>query len=236
MLLGWRSGVSPPPEGLENFRVYPPPAMQMIPLELDAEALEGRLTQDPRIVTTGDAWLPHPFGHVKGKGFGQKCLVHKISGPACAFIGPTRDVNPSKAQGVSAPRWRALVQCRMWDWSPQYARLFKSPAGRSRLSCWAFGKIHLPKLETALHDPEEEEEARSQLEIWLPHGTPPPLVQPTARSTPPDTRVGGPDKGNRVGPTDRQLVTPGLLLCGTRPFPGGAAGPGWARCGAEQTG
>ena len=46
MLLGWRSGVSPPPEGLENFRVYPPPAMQMIPLEPDAEAasaaLEGR--------------------------------------------------------------------------------------------------------------------------------------------------------------------------------------------------
>ena len=132
----------------------------------------------------------------KARGLGKKCL----SGPACAFIGPTRDVNPSKAQGVSAPRWRALVQCRMWDWSPQYARLFKSPAGRSRLSCWAFGKIHLPKLETALHDPEEEEEARSQLEIWLPHGAPPPLVQPTARSTPPDTRVGGPDKGIASAP------------------------------------
>ena len=68
----------------------------MIPLDSgsgsEAHRIPGVLTQEPGIVTTGDPWLPQPFGHVKGPGVPPKCLVHKISGPACAFVGPTKDI------------------------------------------------------------------------------------------------------------------------------------------------
>ena len=73
LLLGRKEGVSLPPSGMENYRVHPPPSMQLIPLEPETEtksvALEGRLTQEPRIVTTGDAWLPHPFGMSEARVF-----------------------------------------------------------------------------------------------------------------------------------------------------------------------
>ena len=91
----WRDA-SPPPIHLDRYLANPPPSMQMIPLDGGAVAedlcVEGTLTQEPGIVTTGDPWLPHPFGHIRGPGVPPKCLVHKVSGPACAFIGPTRDI------------------------------------------------------------------------------------------------------------------------------------------------
>ena len=70
--------------------------MQMIPLDSgsisEAHRISGVLTQEPGIVIIGDLWLPHPFGHVRGPGVPPKCLVHKVTGPACAFVGPTKDI------------------------------------------------------------------------------------------------------------------------------------------------
>ena len=51
-------------------------------------------THEPRLVTTGDPWLPHPIGRWKGRG--EEILVHATTGPACAFTG-TRD--PLKGYG-----------------------------------------------------------------------------------------------------------------------------------------
>ena len=73
LLLCWKEWVVPPPD------VNPPPFHADIPLEPEAKvatlALEGTLIQEPGIVTTGDPWLPHPFGHVRGPGFPPKCLA-----------------------------------------------------------------------------------------------------------------------------------------------------------------
>ena len=91
----WKD-VHPPPLDLGQFRANPPPSMQMIPLDSgttsEKQEIPGVLTQEPGIITTGDLWLPHPFGHVRGPGVPPKCLVHKVTGPACAFVGPTKDI------------------------------------------------------------------------------------------------------------------------------------------------
>ena len=95
LVLCWKD-VSPPPANVGQVRANPPPSMQMIPLDSgtpsELQCISGVLTQEPGIVTTGDPWLPHPFGHVKGPGVPPKCLVHKVTGRACAFVGPTKDI------------------------------------------------------------------------------------------------------------------------------------------------
>ena len=95
MALCWKD-VSPPPANVGKVRANPPPSMQTIPLDSgtpsELHCMSGVLTQEPGIVTTGDPWLPHPFGHVKGPGVPPKCLVHKVTGPACALVGPTKDI------------------------------------------------------------------------------------------------------------------------------------------------
>ena len=131
---GWK-GTSPPPKDLGQFRANPPPSMQMIPLDSgtasEVSSISGVLTQEPGIVTTGDPWLPHPFGHIKGPGVPPKCLVHKVTGPACAFVGPTKDIKGpgatlipnqtgsarrlslgeiARAQGLTAPQWIGLSE------------------------------------------------------------------------------------------------------------------------------
>ena len=47
--------------------------------------MDGKVTVEPTIMTTGDPWLPHPAGHVYAEG--TKHLLHSDSGPACALIG-----------------------------------------------------------------------------------------------------------------------------------------------------
>ncbi|CAE7467581.1 xerD [Symbiodinium necroappetens] len=91
LVFGWKD-TTPPPTQLDRYRANPPPSMQMIPLD--------------GIITTGDPWLRH----LKGPGVPPKCLVHKTTCPACAFVGPTRDVKGiARAQGLTPAHWRELV-------------------------------------------------------------------------------------------------------------------------------
>ncbi|CAE7220056.1 LCP2 [Symbiodinium sp. CCMP2456] len=130
----WREGEPEPPGSLENLKVTPPPALQLLPLGTGAaEAaviLPGTFVQEPNIVTTGDPRLPHACGHLKGKGLPPKCIVHRVTGPACAFVGPMKDfrgpggtlvavpqgVRPlapgevARAQGLSPSQWQALQE------------------------------------------------------------------------------------------------------------------------------
>ena len=68
----------------------------MLPLDPKSPAarVEGTLVQEPTLVTTGDRWLPHPYGHVRHRG--ADLLVHSVKGPAGAFTGVP---HPLKAHG-----------------------------------------------------------------------------------------------------------------------------------------
>ena len=183
----WKD-VSPPPTNLGQFRANPPPSMQMIPLDSgttsEVQCIPGVLTQEPGIVTTGDPWLPHPFGHVKGPGVPPKCLVHKVTGPACAFVGPTKDIKgpgatliPSgtgavrrlslgeiaRAQGLTATQWKELTGTLGQD--EAIRRVVQEPGWQVPAAIFGTWQEEPPKAGNCL-DPDEET-ARQQLEVWL---------------------------------------------------------------------
>ena len=76
---------APPEFALEGLKVTPHPSLAMLPLDPKSPAarVEGTLVQEPTLVTTGDRWLPHPYGHVRHRG--ADLLVHSVKGPAGAF-------------------------------------------------------------------------------------------------------------------------------------------------------
>ena len=162
--------------------------MQMIPLDSgttsEAHCVPGVLTQEPGIVTTGDLWLPHPFGHVKGPGVPPKCLVHKVTGPACAFVGPTKDIKgpgatliPSgtgavrklslsevaRAQGLTATQWIKLERDLGQD--EALRRVVQEPGWQVPAAILGMWQDEPLKAGNCL-DPDEEA-ARQQLEVWL---------------------------------------------------------------------
>ena len=162
--------------------------MQMIPLDSGTASeglnVSGTLTQEPGIVTTGDPWLPHPFGHVKGPGVPPKCLVHKVTGPACAFVGPTKDIKgpgatliPSgtgaarklslgeiaRAQGLTATQWTELVE--VVGQEEALRRVVQEPGWQVAAAILGLWQDEPLKAGNCL-DPEEEA-ARQQLEVWL---------------------------------------------------------------------
>ena len=147
-------------------------------------SVSGILTQEPGIVTTGDPWLPHPFGHVKGPGVPPKCLVHKVTGPACAFVGPTKDIKgpgatliPSgtgvarklslgeiaRAQGLTATQWAELVEALGQE--EALRRVVQEPGWQVAAAILGLWQDEPLKAGNCL-DPEEEA-ARQQLEVWL---------------------------------------------------------------------
>ena len=183
----WK-GTLPPPKDLGHFRANPPPSMQMIPLDSgtasEALSISGVLTQEPGIVTTGDPWLPHPFGHVKGPGVPPKCLVHKVTGPACAFVGPTKDIKgpgatliPSgtgavrrlslgeiaRAQGLTATQWTELAEALGQE--EALRRVIQEPGWQVAAAILGLWQEEPLKAGNCL-DPDEEA-ARQQLEVWL---------------------------------------------------------------------
>ena len=187
VLFCWRD-VPPPPPDLGQFRANPPPSMQMIPLDSgttsEVQCIPGVLTQEPGIVTTGDLWLPHPFGHVKGPGVPPKCLVHKVTGPACAFVGPTKDIKgpgatliPSgtgavrklslsevaRAQGLTATQWMELTSDLGQD--EALRRVVQEPCWQVPAAILGLWQDEPLKAGNCL-DPDEEA-ARQQLEVWL---------------------------------------------------------------------
>ena len=87
---------APPEFALEGLKVTPHPSLSMLPLDPKSPAarVEGTLVQEPTLVTTGDRWLPHPYGHVRHRG--ADLLVHSVKGPAGAFTGVP---HPLKAHG-----------------------------------------------------------------------------------------------------------------------------------------
>ena len=87
---------APPEFALEGLKVTPHPSLAMLPLDLKSPAarVEGTLVQEPTLVTTGDRWLPHPYGHFRHRG--ADLLVHSVKGPAGAFTGVP---HPLKAHG-----------------------------------------------------------------------------------------------------------------------------------------
>ena len=183
----WK-GTPPPPKELGQFRANPPPSMQMIPLDSGTASeglgISGTLIQEPGIVTTGDPWLPHPFGHVKGPGVPPKCLVHKVTGPACAFVGPTKDIKgpgatliPSgtgaarklslgeiaRAQGLTATQWTELVKSLGQE--EALRRVIQEPGWQVAAAILGLWQDEPLKAGNCL-DPDEEA-ARQQLEVWL---------------------------------------------------------------------
>ena len=183
----WR-GTSPPPTQLERYRANPPPSMQMIPLDSgDAGEdlrIEGTLTQEPGIVTTGDPWLPHRFGHLKSPGVPPKCLVHKASGHACAFVGPTQNVKGSgatlipsgrgaarrlslgeiaRAQGLTSNQWKELTNSLGQE--EALRRVIQEPGWQVPAAVFGLSQEEPCKAGNCL-DPDEES-ARQQLEVWL---------------------------------------------------------------------
>ena len=184
---GWK-GTFPPPKDLGQFRANPPPSMQMIPLDSgtasEVSSISGVLTQEPGIVTTGDPWLPHPFGHIKGPGVPPKCLVHKVTGPACAFVGPTKDIKgpgatliPSgtgsarrlslgeiaRAQGLTAPQWIGLSEALGQE--EALRRIIQEPGWQVAAAILGLWQEEPLKTGNCL-DPDEEA-ACQQLEVWL---------------------------------------------------------------------
>ena len=162
--------------------------MQMIPLDSGTASeglgISGILMQEPGIVTTGDPWLPHPFGHVKGPGVPPKCLVHKVTGPACAFVGPTKDIKgpgatliPSgtgaarklslgeiaRAQGLTATQWTELVKSLGQE--EALRRVIQEPGWQVAAAILGLWQDEPLKAGNCL-DPDEEA-ARQQLEVWL---------------------------------------------------------------------
>ena len=162
--------------------------MQMIPLDSgttsEAQCIPGVLTQEPGIVTTGDPWLPHLFGHVKGPGVPPKCLVHKVTGPACAFVGPTKDIKgpgakliPSgtgavrrlslgeiaRAQGLTATQWTELANALGQE--EALRRVVQEPGWQVSAAILGLWQDEPHKAGNCL-DPDEEA-ARQQLEVWL---------------------------------------------------------------------
>ena len=160
----------------------------MIPLDSGTASeglnVSGTLTQEPGIVTTGDPWLPHPFGHVKGPGVPPKCLVHKVTGPACAFVGPTKDIKgpgatliPSgtgaarrlslgeiaRAQGLTATQWTELVEALGQE--EALRKVVQEPGWQVAAAILGLWQDEPLKAGNCL-DPEEEA-ARQQLEVWL---------------------------------------------------------------------
>ena len=187
MFFCWKD-VHPPPLDLGQFRANPPPSMQMIPLDSgttsEKQEIPGVLTQEPGIITTGDLWLPHPFGHVRGPGVPPKCLVHKVTGPACAFVGPTKDIKgpgatliPSgtgavrklslsevaRAQGLTATQWIELVRDLGQD--EALRRVVQEPGWQVPAAILGLWQDEPLKAGNCL-DPDEEA-ARQQLEVWL---------------------------------------------------------------------
>ena len=103
--------------------------------------------------------------------------MHKVSGPACAFIGPTRDFKGSgatlipcaaggvrplsiteiaKAQGVTAPEWQQMSQTLGSEQALR--RLVREPGWQVAASLLGLWQTPSGKAGNCL-DPEEEEEA-----------------------------------------------------------------------------
>ena len=160
----------------------------MIPLDSgtasEVSSISGVLTQEPGIVTTGDPWLPHPFGHIKAPGVPPKCLVHKVTGPACAFVGPTKDIKgpgatliPSgtgsarrlslgeiaRAQGLTAPQWIGLSEALGQE--EALRRIIQEPGWQVAAAILGLWQEEPLKTGNCL-DPDEEA-ACQQLEVWL---------------------------------------------------------------------
>ena len=86
------SGAKPPffpdLEALGRLQVPTPPSLRLVPLDAnpcEGLFLEGKVTVEPTIMTTGDPWLPHPAGHFHDEA--GKHLLHSELGPACAITG-----------------------------------------------------------------------------------------------------------------------------------------------------
>ena len=60
--------VQPPPQvSAGRAKGNSSPLAAMLPLDPKAPAapVSGTLVQEPTLVTTGDKWLPHPYGHIR---------------------------------------------------------------------------------------------------------------------------------------------------------------------------
>ena len=144
----------------------------------------------------------------------QVPIVHKTTCPACAFVGPTRDVKGiARAQGLTPAHWRELVD---------------SLGQEEALGSWCLEEDQ-GKAGNCL-DPEEES-ARQQLEVWLEAwkrnperptrewlellpsaADTAPQAEPTFWTDAGDSLVGGRSAQSR-NPEDRKLVTPVSRSC-----------------------
>ncbi|OLQ15436.1 hypothetical protein AK812_SmicGene287 [Symbiodinium microadriaticum] len=117
-------------------------------------------------------------------GVPPKCLVHKVTGPACAFVGPTKDIKgpgatliPSgtgaarklslgeiaRAQGLTATQWTELVE--VVGQEEALRKVVQEPGWQVAAAILGLWQDEPLKAGNCL-DPEEEA-ARQQLEVWL---------------------------------------------------------------------
>ena len=85
---GFSGSQCPQLEPFGRYQVQDPPTLRQLPLEVQPSEnlfVDGKVTVERTIMTTGDPWLPHSAGHVYAEG--TKHLLHSNSGPACALTG-----------------------------------------------------------------------------------------------------------------------------------------------------
>ena len=82
------------PLELDGARSVPPPALSVLPLDANASpsSERGTLTQEPTLVTTGDKWLPRPFGH-----WAQGARKHLVRAPTGLRAPLPAERHPSRA-------------------------------------------------------------------------------------------------------------------------------------------
>ena len=181
--------------GAQPKTVLFPPSLTMLPLVQNPSPecrVAGVVQLEPTIMTTGDRWLPHPAGHVTIKGV--KELVHHSSGPACAFVGvehplkgfggtlileaggTARRLEPAevvRAQGVETDLYLAEVQQHGQDRA--HLHLAREPGWQDAASVIGFLEaVPLDGKAGNCIDPADEE-AHSQMAVWLQAWKPAPL-------------------------------------------------------------
>ena len=135
-------------------------------------------------MTTGDAWLPHPAGHVTVRGV--KELVHHPSGPACPFVGvehpikgyggtlvlepggTARCLEPievAKALGVDPDAYSAELQ--LLGREKAHLHLAREPGWQYAASVIGFLEASTLTMKAGNCTDPADEEAYTQLAVWL---------------------------------------------------------------------
>ena len=76
-ICGFSGSQCPQLEPFGRYQVQDPPTLRQLPLEVQPSEnlfVDGKVTVEPTIMTTGDPCLPHPAGHVHAEG--TKHLLH----------------------------------------------------------------------------------------------------------------------------------------------------------------